>query len=315
MSDRLPPLNSLRAFEAAARHLSLKKAAEELHVSPGAISQQIRTLERDLGTQLFHRLTRALELTEAGRSCLPELRKGFDSLAKAVAKLRPDDKRSVLTVSVAPAFAVKYLVPRLPRFAAVHPGVELRISASLDLIDVLRHDPAPATTAIDDLRAQDADLAIRFGTGSYAGCQVDELCSDWVTALCSPALLNGEHPLRQPGDLRHHTLLHDNTVYLDEDQLDWAVWLQAAGVDDIDASRGPRFNHSSLALEAAADSMGVALSLPKLAAAELASGRLVTPFELRLPSRFAYYLVCSEANAGRPEIAIFRNWLLGEMET
>lgn len=298
-------------FEAAARHLSLKKAAEELHVTPGAISHQIKTLEDHLGVPLFRRLARKLELTGPAQACLPELRAGFDSLAKAVARLRADDR--VLTVSVAPAFAARWLVPRLQSFSAAHAEIELRIAASLDLIDVLRNDDAPATTAIDDMRVQDADLAIRFGAGHYPHCRVDELCSDSVTALCSPRLLEGERALRQPDDLRYHTLLHDNTVYFDEEQLDWSVWLRAAGVEDLDASRGPRFNHSSMAIDAAADGLGVALSLPKLAAAELAAGVLVAPFEFSLPSPFAYYLVCPEVNADRREIVIFRNWVLQEL--
>jgi LysR family transcriptional regulator, glycine cleavage system transcriptional activator len=312
MSYRLPPLNALRAFEAAARHLSFKKAAEELHVTPAAISHQVKALEDYLGVRLFRRLTRALELTQAAQACLPKLREGFDSLAQAMEPLRAEHIAGTLTVGAAPAFAAKWLVPRLHRFAAAHPEIELRISASLELIDVLRRDARPSAATAEPPPQNVYDLTIRFGRGRYPGYRVDKLCSTLVTPLCSPKLLGDGHRLKQPEELRHHTLLHDDTVYLDEGQPDWAVWLKAAGVEGVDVMRGPRFSHAALTIDAAADGLGVALSLPKLAASELAAGRLVKPFKLSLPSKFCYYLVREEVAAERPRMAAFRNWLLEE---
>ncbi|MBA2350920.1 MAG: transcriptional regulator GcvA [Burkholderiales bacterium] len=308
MSIRLPPLNSLRAFEAAARHLSFKKAAEELHVTPAAISHQVKALEDYLGVQLFRRLTRALELTQAAQSLQPKLRAGFDSLAEAVSDLSEKGLAGPLTVGVAPAFAVKWLIPRLPGFAAAHPEIDLRISASLHLIDVLRHAAAAGNEP-----TQGADLTIRFGSGRYPGFRADKLCSTLVTPIYSPKLLRNDERLDRPQDLRGHTLLHDDTVYFDAEQPDWAVWLKEAGVAGIDTARGPHFSHSALAIEAAADGLGVALTLPKLAAAELGSGRLIAPFKLSLPSKFTYYLVREEAESERPRIAAFCDWLLEEL--
>lgn len=307
MSIRLPPLNSLRAFEAAARHLSFKKAAEELHVTPAAISHQVKALEDYLGVQLFRRLTRALELTQAAQGFLPKLREGFDSLAEAVADLSEKGMAGSLTVGVAPSFAAKWLVPRLHRFAAAHPEIDLRISASLNLIDALRRE------ASSDEPAQGSDLTIRFGRGRYPGFRADKLCSTLVTPVYSPKLVRDGERLDRPEDLRGYTLLHDDTVYFDEERPDWAVWLKEAGVDGIDAARGPHFSHSALAIEAAADGLGVALTLAKLAASELESGRLIAPFKLSLPSKFSYYLVREEGESERPRIAAFREWLLEEL--
>lgn len=310
VNPRPPPLNALRAFEAAARHLSFKKAADELHVTPGAISQQIKALEEHLGVPLFVRLTRALELTEAAQVGLPKLREGFACLGEAVERVRGGESTGVLTLNVAPAFAARWLVGRLPRFADAHPEIELNISASLDLIDVLRGVPRAEPEAGE---AAAGDLTIRFGTGRYPGFRVDRLIHDVVTPICSPRLLRGRYPLTQPQALRRHTLLHDNTVYLDDTRPDWAVWLEAAGIEGIDVARGLRFDHAALALEAAAEGLGVALSMPTLAQADLAAGRLVRPFELSLPSDYAYYLVCAGASAERPKIAAFRRWLLAEV--
>ena len=312
MRVRLPPLNALRAFEAAARHASFVKAARELNVTPGAVSRQIKGLEDTLGVALFHRRTRAVELTEIAQACLPKLREGFDCLSDAVAQLQARPQREVLTLSVAPTFASKWLMPRLPRFAAVWPAIELRLSASRGLIDVLRHDAA-GPQGEDAGAPDDADLSIRFGSGNYPGLEAIRLFDVSITPMCSPRLLDGEHALRSPADLRHHTLLHDDTVYFQTDQPNWVVWLDAAGVEGVDGTRGPRFSHTALALDAAAQGLGIALGLPLLAATDLAAGRLVQPFSLRLPSRSAYYLVWAPANAGRPAIAAFRDWLLDEV--
>lgn len=312
MPTRLPPLNALRAFEAAARHLSFSKAAKELHVTPGAISRQIRVLEDFLGVALFHRLSRAVELTEAAQACLPKVREGFDSLREAIELIRVADAKVVVSLAVAPAFAAKWLVPRLHRFTEAHPGIELRLSANRALIDALRHDGTESAAGAG-FDPADADLTIRFGTGQYPGARADRLCDVNVTPIFSPVLLDRESPLRTPEDLRFHTLLHEDTVYFTGDEADWAVWLRAAGVDGVDASRGPRFNHAGLALDAAVQGLGVVLGTPFLAASDLAAGRLVAPFALRLPASYSYYLVTPEAIADQPNAAVFRAWLLEEI--
>lgn len=303
-----PPLNALKAFEAAARHLSFSKAADELHVTPGAISQQIKTLEDFLGVRLFHRLNRALALTQAGQAGLAKLREGFMNLAEGVRQIRGQSSQRSLTVWMAPSFAAKWLVPRLHRFALAHPDIDLRISASSDLIDTVQaHSSIPA----DSFRQHDVDIAIRFGKGEYPGCRVDKLFSVTAVPLCSPRLLaDPEHPLRCPDDLRYHTLLHDDTPY--EGRPDWKSWLKAAGVDGIDVNRGVHFNRVSLALEAAADGQGVVLSMRPLAAADLAAGRLVIPLDLSMPLHYAYYVISLQETATEAKITAFREWLLNE---
>lgn len=313
MANRLPPLNALRAFEAAARHLSFMKAAEELHVTPAAISHQIKALEEYLDVQLFRRLNRKLELTDVAQACLPKLREGFDCLVEAIRRVRAHESIETLAVSVAPALASKWLIPRLHRFVTAHPDVDVRITASIRLIDVKKKGRSASMEQLGHLM-EDTDIAIRFGTGEYPGFRVDKLFSVSVIPMCSPQLLKGEHPLRQPEDLRHHTLIQDDTVYFDEAKPDWEKWLKAAGVKGVDATRGPHFSHAALALEAAADGLGVALGILKLAASDLAAGRLVIPFQLSLPLHFAYYVLCAGVACDRPDVAVFRNWLLEEAE-
>ena len=299
MLRKLPPLTALRAFEAAARHLSLTKAAEELGVTPAAISHQVRQLEDQLGVELFRRLTRAVSLTEAGRVLLPLLTDGFDRLAEAVAVLRSMQQSCVLTVSVAPSFASKWLLPRLEGFAAAHPEIDVRISASMALVD---------------FRSDQVDLAIRFGSGRYPGLKVDKLFSESVTPMCSPALLQGAHPLRNPDDLRHHPLLHDDSAYAVGPTPDWRMWLRLAGHEDVEASRGLRFSHAEHALQAACDGIGVVLGRQSLAAADIAAGRLVRPFQLVLPIDFGYYLVRPEQQEERPKVAALARWILDEAQ-
>lgn len=307
MAERLPPLNALKAFEAAARHASFRKAAHELNVSPAAISHQIKNLEETLGVQLFQRLSRGLKLSTAGQAALPLLRDGFGRLAEAVQQMREEDGRPpALRVSAPPSLAAKWLVPRLSSYAALNPGLDMRLSATAAAID---GGPAPVP-ANDSFREEEADLAIRFGEGDWPGCRVEKLMDVSALPLCSPRLLEGERPLRRPDDLRHHTLLHDDTDYAGRPE--WRAWLEAAGVDGIDAARGPRFNHAALALDAAADGQGVALTLEPLARADLAAGRLAAPFEVRLRLKPAYYLVCPEGAAQEQAIAAFRRWLLEE---
>jgi LysR family glycine cleavage system transcriptional activator len=299
MGRRLPPLNSLRAFEAAARHLSFTKAAEELHVTPAAISHQIKALEEDLGVPLFRRLNRAVLLTDAGQTCLPGLSEAFDRMAAVLERLRAQDCGGPLTVSTSPAFAAKWLVPRLERFQERCPEIDVRVSAAMRLADFAR---------------EDVDVAIRYGPGRYPGLLAELLLTNEVVPVCAPALLEGARPLRAPQDLRHHTLLHDDTPTSDGAYPNWAMWLRAAGVEGVDASRGPRFDYAGLVLDAAAAGRGVALALSTIVAADIVAGRLVKPFAVGVPTPFAYYVVCPAVTAGRPKVEAFRGWLRAEVE-
>ncbi len=295
MTSHLPPLNALRAFEAAARHLSFTKAAHELSVTPAAVSQQVRALEGNLGVTLFRRRNRSLLLTDAAQACLPFIREGFDRFAEGIDRLRSASTGGVLAVSVAPSFASKWLVPRLERFNEAHTDIEVWVSSSMELVDFNRDD---------------VDLAIRYGTGRYTGVKVERLLSEYVFPVCSPALLKGEHPLRSPDDLCHYSLLHDDSPDDDDSCPDWSMWLKAAGVSCVDTQRGPRFNQSSLVLEAAESGRGVALAKSALASGDIAEGRLVKPFETSVPIDFAYYMICPESKLALPKVAAFRNWLI-----
>ncbi|MCH7888132.1 MAG: transcriptional regulator GcvA [Proteobacteria bacterium] len=291
MARRLPPLNALRAFEAAARHLSFTRAAEELNVTQAAISHQVKGLEERLGVVLFRRLNRSLLLTDAGQSYLPEVRDAFDRIAEATWRITAHDSAGVLTVSVLPSFAAKWLVQRLGRFREAHPDIDVHVAPSDDLVDFAR---------------ENVDLAIRYGQGEWPGLRADRLMTEELFPVCSPNLLQGPHPLSAPADLRHHTLLHDDL------RIDWRMWLMAAGVDGVDSRRGPGFTDSSMVIQAAVEGQGVALGRSALAAADLAAGRLVKLFDISLPAAVAYYVVCPEATAGRPKIVAFREWVIAE---
>ncbi len=296
MTRPLPPLNALKAFESAGRHLSFTKAAAELNVTPAAVSHHVKALEELLEVPLFRRLTRALHLTDAGQAALPTIGEGFDKLALGVEQMRAHCESGVLTISVSPSFGAKWLVPRLEDFRSRHPDIEIRIDGTDRLVDLARGD---------------ADVALRYGAGSYKGLQVDWLFSQVNTPVCSPVLLSGEHPLNQPDDLRHHTLLH---VDWKDAEASWRMWLLAAGLHDIDPTRGPHFTMENMAVQAALDGHGVALVGDVLVADDLAAGRLVRPFDpsLSTPLKFCYYLLSTKDSAERPKIAAFREWLLEE---
>ena len=312
MASRLPPLNALKAFEATARHMSVKKAAAELNVTPAAVSHQVKALEDYLGVQLFHRRNRALALTDAARACLPTLRAGFDSLAQAVERLRAHKSSGMLTVSAAPSFAARWLMLRLHRFLEAHPEVDVRVSARLRQVSKGGRGVAAERATVDAWLA-DSDVAILYGRGDYPGFRVDHLLSLTVTPICSPKLVTDRrHPLVRPRDLRQQMLLHDDTGELYDGESFWEVWLKAAGVEGVDTTRGPHFSHAVLAFEAAAEGHGVVAAMPVLAESDLNAARLVTPFALRVPLGSAYYLVCSEVAATRPAVAAFREWLLAE---
>jgi LysR family glycine cleavage system transcriptional activator len=292
MGRRLPPLNAVRAFEAAARHLSFTKAAEELNVTQAAVSHQVKALEERLQVPLFRRLNRGLVLTGAGASYLRELEDILDRLEQATQRLRASEATGVLTVSTSTSFAAKWLVPRLQRFRERRPDIDVRIDAD---------------DALTDFRRDDVDLAIRYGRGTYPGLSSVLLLQDIVFPVCSPKLLEGPHPLREPSDLKHHTLLHDKDVVED-----WLTWLRTAGVTGVDPARGPTFSHSAMLIEAAIAGQGVALGRRSMVARDLREGRLVQPFPLSLEAQFCYWIVCPESNAEKPKIAEFRTWLLEE---
>jgi LysR family glycine cleavage system transcriptional activator len=302
----------LRAFESVGRYLSVKKASAELNVTPAAVSHQIKALEAFLGVQLFHRRKRGLELTDAARACLPKVREGFESLAQAVERLRAHRGGGMLTVSAAPSFAARWLMPRLHRFLESHPEVDVRISARLRQPAEGGRRGVAAERATVDAWLADSDVAILYGRGDYPGFQVDKLFDLTIAPICSPRLLtNSEHPLLHPADLKHQLLLHDDTGDLYDGVSFWEVWLKAAGVQDVDLSHGAHFSHAVLAFEAAAEGHGVVATMPLLAESDLNSARLVTPFALRAPLQSSYYLVRDAATA-RPDVAAFRKWLLEE---
>lgn len=228
MARRLPHLNALRAFEAAGRHGSFTRAAAELHVTHAAISHQVRALEEHLGVSLFRRTTRAVKLTDAGQTLLPVMTKALDAMADAIQRLGADDATGSLTVGVTPAFAARWLVPRLAGFQAAHPEIDVRLAPSYQLVDFTRDE---------------ADLAVRYGHGRWSGVRADKLLSLDTVPVCSPALLTGPNPLRTPADLKHHTLLHDDLGEV------WRRWLVAAGIDGIDPTRGPKFGDENLMLQ------------------------------------------------------------------
>ncbi|HSO08302.1 MAG TPA: transcriptional regulator GcvA [Pelomicrobium sp.] len=311
MAYRLPPLNAFRAFEAAARHLSFKKAAEELHVTPAAISHMVKALEEQLEVKLFRRLTRALELTDAGKAALPKVQEAFDSLAVAVERTRSHARAGPLAVSAPPLFAARWLVPRLYRFTERHPEIKLRISSAVGAIDDGGAGGQPPEAESGESN-EDTLVTVRFGRGRYPGARIDWLFDAAYAPVCSPRLLRGSKPLATPEDLRHHTLLHDDTVRDVAERLSWEAWLKAAGVSGVDPARGPRFTNSALAIDAAVDGLGVALGVKPLVADDIAAGDLVAPFDVEVESGFAYYFVCDEAVAERPQVVAFRDWLLRE---
>lgn len=297
MARRLPPLNALRAFEAAARHLSFTKAADELNVTQAAISHQVKGLEDVLGVTLFRRFNRRLMLTDAGQTYLPALSEAFDRIEVATRRMRLEDETGPLKVTVANSFAAKWLLPRMPAFRARYPDIDVMIAASDSVVDLTRDD---------------FDMGVRFGLGTYPGLKVDLLFDDEVFPVCSPKLLEGEHPLHGPADLTHHTLLHDQIGH--SELPDWPLWCRAANVKLPNIERGPRYSHSSLVIQAAIDGQGVGLMRSSLVSLDLEAGRLVRPFGPSLKSNYACYIVSLESMADRPKVKAFREWLLEQAE-
>jgi LysR family glycine cleavage system transcriptional activator len=310
---RLPPLNALRVFEAAARHLSFKEAASELSITQAAVSHQIKSLEEYLSVELFRRAGRGVQLTEAARACLPKLREGFDSLAAAVEMIRERAAETELLITAPPVFTARWLMPRLADFAKREPKVELRVFASSKMVDAGALD-SPTLVSGLDLREDASGVEIHLGGGHYPGYRADRLFGVAMTAVANPELVKGDPPIEQPADLARHTLLHDDAMELVAGGNAWQRWLENAGVADrVDASHGPRFSSNILSLEAASQKLGVALALRPLVDADLKSGRLCAPFEIEMKPQSAYYLVCPEVIADRPAVAAFRAWLLKQV--
>ena len=291
MSGRLPSLNGLRAFEAAARHLSFTQAASELNVTQTAISHQIRRLEEELGVRLFVRQNRALTLTPEARDYLPGVRAAFNDLRLATDRLLRKDNEHVLTVSTLASLAAKWLLPRLSSFQEAHPGIDVRITTS---------------TALVDFKSGDVDAAIRYGRGNWPGLRADWLTADEMFPVCSPALLTGSKPLKCPQDLEHQTLLHSSGGYDD----DWRLWLTAADLPtNISKQPGLTFDLVLMTVQAAIDGIGVAMGRTSYVQGDIAKGRLVVPFKITLPVNAGFYLVSPEARPDPPKLAAFRQWL------
>jgi LysR family glycine cleavage system transcriptional activator len=304
---RLPPLNALRVFEAAARHLSFKEAAAELHITQAAVSHQVKSLEEYLGVKLFRRSARGVQLTDAARACLPKLREGFDALAAAVETIRERGEEAELVITAPPVFTARWLMPRLAEFSKREPKIELHVFASSKMVDAGALD-STALVGDLDLRMESSAVQIHLGAGNYPGHRADRLFGVAIVAVASPELEPG---LKAPEDLENHTLLHDEAMEIVAGGNAWRKWLAAAGVADrVDADRGPHFSSNILSLEAASQKLGVALALRPLVNADIASGRLAAPFDIEVKPGSAYYLVCPEVIADRPAVAAFRKWLL-----
>ena len=294
MGTRLPPLNALVVFEAAARHLSFTRAADSLHVTQAAVSHQIKALEEWLGVPLFHRVGRGkgLALTEAGRNYLPRINGALEAIRGATNAVMDKRRQRVLNVATLDSFGALWLVPRLSRFLAAHPGVDVRILAA-ELDD-------------DALAMGEVDIDLRYGEGDWPGFEVVRFMTETLFPVCSPDLATTKRPLRTPADLEQHPLLHDVLM------IDWRTWLDAAGFDSVNVDRGTGFNHTHLVVAAAIQGDGVALGRSALVTDAIRGGQLVKPFEFVLPCRFAYYAVCSHGSAEDPIVVAFRNWLLEE---
>src|SRR6267143_3136043 len=296
MTARLPSLNGLRAFEAAARHLSFTQAASELNVTQTAISHQIKRLEEELGVRLFIRQNRSLTLTQQAQEYLPGIRAAFNDLRLATDRLLRKDDDHVLTVSTLASLAAKWLLPRLSAFQEAHHGIDVRITTSTNLVDFQRDN---------------VDAAIRYGRGQWPGLRADWLMADEMFPVCSPALLAGKKPLKKPEDLADHVLLHTSPSNDD----DWRLWLTAAGLPaNLSKQPGLSFDLVFMPVQAAIDGIGVAMGRTSYVEADIAKGRLVVPFKIALPADAGFYLVSPEARADSPKLGAFRQWLIASLQ-
>ena len=291
MSKRLPPLNALRVFDAAARHLSFTRAADELFVTQAAVSHQIKSLEDFLGLKLFRRRNRSLLLTEEGQSYFQDIKEIFSQLTEATRKLQARSAKGALTVSLLPSFAIQWLVPRLSSFNSAYPGIDVRIQA---------------VDRQEDKLADDVDVAIFYGRGNWPGLRVEKLYAEYLLPVCSPALLTGDKALKTPADLAQQTLLHDAS------RRDWQTYTRQLGLSHINVQQGPIFSHSAMVLQAAIHGQGVALANNVMSQSEIEAGRLVCPFNDVLVSKNAFYLVCHDSQAELGKIAAVRQWILAK---
>ncbi|WP_448213293.1 transcriptional regulator GcvA [Colwellia sp. MEBiC06753] len=294
MASRLPPLNALRAFEAAARQLSFTRAAEELFVTQAAISHQIKALEEHLGIKLFMRKNRALLLTEEGQAYYLDIKDIFNALHEATEKLLARGAKGAITVALQPSVAIQWLVPRLNAFNALHPDIDVRIVA---------------VDQAENSLTEDVDVAIYYGRGRWSKVLAEKLYTEYLIPVCSPLLMNGKKPLYTLNDLANHTLLHDTS------RRDWKRWFKDVGVKGVNVNHGPIFSHSSMVLQAAIHGQGIALAYSVLAKPDIDAGRLVCPFNDVLVSKNAYYIVCREHQADVGKIAAFREWMLTTVES
>jgi len=300
MARQLPPLPQLRSFEAAARLLSFKKAAESLNVTPSAVSHAVQSLEEYLGVKLFHRVAsgkrrdKALILSDAGQMLLPSLMRSFDAIEEAVISVMAQGAADMLTVATAPIFAKSWLMPRLHRFVSAHPDVNIRVNSTLNPSDSLYGE---------------FDIGLMYGRGVWPGLTSDMLFPETMVPVCSPALIQYGQALDKPEDLLHHTLIHSEARLVT-----WAMWLENARVRGLHPAKGLHFNRATLAIDAAINGLGVALEGKTAVQDELDRGRLIIPFEAPdLPDqKDGYYLCYPEGRGEVPKVAIFKKWVMEE---
>ena len=295
MSENLPPLTALRAFNAAARHVSFAKAADELNVTPAALSFQIKALEEHLGDKLFRRMNRAVELTEAGRVLAPGVAQGFLTLSEAWQSTRRLQDNTTLTVTAGPSLTAKWLAPRLYDFARAYPEIDLRFSATLRIVDLAR---------------EDVDVAIRFGSGDTTGLSVREVRNDWVTPVMTPDLAE-RFPTMDL--LRDAPLIFDESLDFMEQRPDWTAWFNLVGLDYA-PDHGVRFSQADHAVDAAVAGMGVVLGRRAMIIKDLQEGRLVAPFPIAMEIPSGFRFLCLKASEDRPQIKAFRDWFFSEID-
>lgn len=310
MDNRTPPLNALKVFEAAARLKSFKKAAEELHVTPTAVSHRLSQLEEMLGMQLFVRDRQGIALTSAARACLPTLQRGLEHMRDFVEQLRLHTPREVITVKTTTSFSMRWLMPRLHRFTLANPGIDVYVDTCARWFLGMDSRDARETTIRGN--AEDADITVVYGLDHVPGVVTERLLDVAVTPLCSPALLACRPALTSPQQLAFFPLLHCDRHAIYDQRSFWTIWLEAAGALNIRTDRSPRFTQASQAIEAAVDGLGMVVCDPVLAAAELTAGKLVAPFDLRVTLDTGYQIVVSEQSNARNAVAVFKAWLHAE---
>lgn len=291
MPRQLPSMNALRAFEAAARHLSFTKAAQELFVTQAAVSHQIKHLEAQLGTPLFRRLNRQLRLTEAGQTLLPPISEALDLMATGVERLHRDQQEGTLSVSTLESIAATWLVPRLANFRAHHPEIDLSLEISDHLVDFDRDN---------------VDMALRYGKGGWANCGGTKLADEDIFPVLAPSLIEKGPPLKRPRDLLKFPLISEDLAET------WEHWFAAAGVPNAKVPGGTFLPHSNLVMQAVMAGEGVALGRSFLITPEIKSGRLVRPFDIAVPASNSYYVAYPDGAEKQPKIKAFVDWIVAE---